>query len=536
MTINSELQDAWPLSPLQEGLAFHALFDEQGLDVYTVQMAFELEGPLDAFRLRAAAQALLDRHSCLRVAFMLDHEPPVQVVVRSVQVPWTEIDLSDYSEEDRSSRLDRLMQDDWSTRFDLQSPPLLRFLLVKIDQTHYRLVLSNHHILWDGWSTSLVLGDLFALYASGGDGSGLSQVRPFRDHLVWLSTRDRATALAAWVQALKGVEEPTLLAAADRARPPVLAEQVDANISEDLTSRLTSFVRAHGLTMNTVIQMAWAVVLSRVVGRFDVVFGTTVSGRPPELPGVESMVGLFINAIPVRVRLNPAESLMGLLHRVQDEQSQLLDHQYLGLTEIQREVGVDTLFDTLTAFQSFPRDIAGATRSLENTGVILTGIDWRDSTHYPISLEATPGTRLEITLKYRPDIFDSISVQALADRVVRILEMVVTDSGARISEVDLLSADERHQLLAKWNGIAAKVPTTSLPELFAAQVARTPDNTAVIFEDVSLTYAELDARANELARHLPRRRGGVGDDPLTRTGDRHPGDTQGRGRLPADRP
>ncbi|MGH3886642.1 MAG: amino acid adenylation domain-containing protein [Pseudonocardiaceae bacterium] len=510
MAEKPELGNFWPLSPLQEGFLFHALFDEHTLDVYTIQGVLDFEGPLDAVRLRIAAQALFDRHSCLRTALVLDNDPPMQVVVRGVQVPWVEIDLSDRPLGDRSSQFDRLVEDDRITRFDLQTAPLLRFQLVKIDEAHHRLVLSYHHILLDGWSMPLLLGELFALYASGGNDSALPEVRSFGDYLVWLSTRDREAASAAWAQALKGIEGPTLLAAADRNRPPVMPEQVDAGISEDMTSRLTSFVRVQGLTLNTLVQVAWAVVLSRLVGRLDVVFGTIVSGRPAELPGVESMLGLFINTIPVRVRLDPAESLVDLLHRIQDEQFRLLDYQYIGLAELQREVGFDVLFDTLTVLQSYPSDIAQMTRALEGTGITLTGIERHDSTHYPICLIAVPGARLQITLEYRPDFFDSASVRVLADRVVRVLELVVADPRVRLGDVNVLSTHERHQLLVEWNDTAVGIPAVTLPELFAAQVIRAPGAVAVVCGEKSVTYAELNERASRLAEHLIRN--GVGPE------------------------
>jgi Condensation domain len=189
------VEDVWPLSPLHEGLLFHALFDEQSLDVYTVQLAFDLNGLLDAAQLRIAAQTLLDRHSCLRTAFVLDADLPVQVVAHGVRVPWMEIDLSNSPPEDRPGRLERLMEDDRIARFDLQIPPLLRFLLVKIGEAHNRLVLSVHHILLDGWSMPLLVGELLALYASGGYDSALPTVRPFRDHLAWLSTQPGSTDL-----------------------------------------------------------------------------------------------------------------------------------------------------------------------------------------------------------------------------------------------------------------------------------------------------------------------------------------------------
>ena len=502
MTVESEPGNLWPLSPLQEGLLFHALFDEHALDVYTIQLVFGLEGTLDADRLRIAAQTLLDRHSCLRIALALDHEPPMQVVVPAVQVPWVAVDLSGWPYEERCRRFARVVEDDRITRFDLETVPLLRFQLVKIGEAHHRLVFSFHHILLDGWSMPLLLAELFALYASGGDGSTLPMVRPYCDYLAWLSTRDRAAASAAWAQALKGLTKPTLLAAADRNRPPVIAEQVDASISEDMTSRLTVFARTQGLMLNTLVQVAWAVMLSRSVGRLDVVFGTTVSGRPADLTGVESMIGLFINTIPVRVRLDPDESLVDLLHRIQDEQFGVLDYQYVGLTELQREVGLDVMFDTLTVFQSYPYDIAEMTRPLTGTGVSLTGIERHDSTHYPICLIVEPGTCLHITLEYRPDLFDSASTRSLADRVVRVLELMVADPGVRVGDINVLSTHERHRVLVEWNDTAVRVPATSLSELVTAQVAQNPDAIAVVCGDKSVTYAELSAWAGRLADHL----------------------------------
>ncbi|MDQ3761424.1 MAG: amino acid adenylation domain-containing protein [Actinomycetota bacterium] len=489
------------MSPLQEGMLFHALFDENALDVYTNQIVLDFEG-LDTVRLRIAAQALLDRHSCLRIAFPLVNDQPMQVVAHKVQVTWAEVDLSDLPIGDRSHQRDRLVENDRITRFDLQTPPLLRFLLLKTGETHHRLVMSIHHILLDGWSLSLMQKELFTLYASHGDSSALPDVRPFHDHLKWLSTRDREAALAAWAQALKGIEQPTLLAAADRSRPLIMPERVDAGIFENLTSQLTSFARAHGLTLNTLVQVAWAVVLSRLVGRLDVVFGMVVAGRSPELSGFESMLGMFMNTVPVRVRLDPAESLVDLLHRIQDEQFQLLDYQYVGLAELQRQVGVDTLFDTLTVIESFHSNIAGMTQALEGTGVTFTLKEIRSSTHYPIALVVWPGARLRIDLEYRPDLFDVSTAEALIDRVVQVLELMVTVPDIRVSGIDVLSAKERDQLLIEWNDTAVETEKTTLLELLTAQVARTPNAVAVVCGEESVTYAELDERACRLADHL----------------------------------
>ncbi|MGH3941128.1 MAG: amino acid adenylation domain-containing protein [Pseudonocardiaceae bacterium] len=508
MTDRSGLEDVWPLSPLQEGLLFHALFDERSLDVYTMQLIVDVQGPLDAVRLRVAMQALINRHSCLRTALVLVNDPPVQVVVREARVPWIECDLSDQPIEDRLRQSDHLMENDRITRFDIETPPLLRCLLVKLDEERYRLVLSVHHILLDGWSLPLMLGDLFALYASNGDEAVLPAVRSYRDHLVWLSTRDYPAASAAWSQALAGIEEPTLLATADPTRRPVLPELVAADISDELTPQLITLTRSRGVTLNTVVQVAWAVTLSRLTGRSEVVFGATVAGRPAELAGVESMIGLFINTIPVRVRLDPVESLADLLSRIQTEQSCLLDHQYIGLAEVQRAMGLGDLFDTLVVFESYPLNSRRMTEPLNSANITLIKFGVHDATHYPISLIAVPGAQLLIELKYRPDCFDSVFIQTVTDRLVRVLEIMATDPEARLSAVDVLSAQERHQILVTWNDTATEVDEATVLDLFTAQVARTPDAIAVLSGDESVTYFELSDRADRLARRLAARGAG----------------------------
>ena len=248
------------------------------------------------------------------------------------------------------------------------------------------------------------------------------------------------------------------------------------------------------------MQAAWAILLGRLTGRDDVVFGVTVAGRPPEIAGIESMVGLFINTLPLRVRLPPSKPLIAVLKELQDGQSRLMAHQHLGLAEIQRLAGLGELFDTLAVFENYPVDRGSL--AAEAGGLRLTDVDGHDATHYPLSLMALPGERLRLRLDYRPDLFDRAGVDAIADRLVRLLEAVVAEPERAIGSLDILTADERHTILHTWNDTARAIPSATLPELFAAQVARTPDAVAVLFEEQSLTYAQLDARANQLAHHL----------------------------------
>ncbi|MFD8336348.1 amino acid adenylation domain-containing protein [Streptomyces solisilvae] len=498
----SRIEDVLPLGPLQEGLLFHAQYDTEGIDPYTVQSVFHLEGDIDTEALKAAGRALLKRHAVLRAGFRhKGGERPVQVIRREVPLPWLQHDLGGIEDEERREEaVARIVDEDRTRRFDMARPPLMRFTLVRMGPRDHRLLLTKHHILMDGWSSPIVAGEFFELYARGGDASGLPPVTPYRDYLAWLANQDTAAAEVAWRTALTGLAEPTLLAPRASGHADVVPEELSASLSAELTERLTALARSRGWTLNTVAQGAWGLLLSSLTGRDDVVFGTTVSGRPPEIPGVETMVGLFINTLPVRVRLDPAESLGQLLGRLQDQHTELMDHQHLGLTRIQGLAGVGTLFDTLVLFENYRVDSGTVESSL--SGARVTGGSGRDATHYPLSLAMAPGPRMLLKVGYRPDVFDRATVASLVDRLTRFFEAVVEDPGQLVGRVDALDPAVRRRVLVDWNDTAREVPATTLPGMFQEQVARTPDQLAVVHGEAALTYAELDERANRLAHHL----------------------------------
>src|SRR5262245_37932985 len=417
-----------------------------------------------------------------------------------VELPWRWHDLSSLEASERARRLADLLVEDRRERFDPRAAPLLRFALIRLSAGEHRLVLTNHHILLDGWSIPVLLRELLTLYAHGEDAGVLPRVTPYRDYLAWLARQDRAAAIAAWREALAGLEEGTHLAPRDPARLPIVPEQLTLSLNETQTAALIMQGRKHGLTLNTFIQTAWAILLCRLTGRDDVVFGATVAGRPPEIAGVENMVGLFINTLPLRVRLAADKPLLALLREVQEQQSQLTPYQHLGLVEIQELAGFGELFDTLTVFENYPLD--RTSHSIDVNGLRLRSISGRDATHYPLSLMAVPGERLRLRLDYRGDLFDRSRMEVMAARFVRLLEAAVADPDRAIGRLDILTAAERATLLREWNDTARAIPSATLPELFAAQAARSPDAIAVVFEQESLTYGALDARANQLAHHL----------------------------------
>ncbi|MDX3078421.1 non-ribosomal peptide synthetase [Streptomyces sp. MI02-7b] len=492
--------DVLPMSPLQDGLLFHALYDQRDVDVYITQLSLHFEGRLDVTALRASAQGLLERHPSLRTAFVqLDSGQTVQVVAEQVELPWTEVDLGGLGKEAQRSALADLTAQDKIERFDLTAPPLLRFSLVRLGEHKHMLLFTSHHILLDGWSNPLILRDLFTLYGSGGDDSRLPAVTPFRNYLEWLSDQDRVVAQAAWQQALAGLEEPTRVAPSGTAHGPVLPEQVTTELTEEFTTALSAAARSRGLTLNTVVQGAWAIVLSQLTGRQDVVFGATAAGRPAELAGVEQMVGLFINTLPVRVDLDPAGTMASVLTQVQHQQSELMAYQYLGLSDIQRLAGLGELFDTVVVFESYPMD----EDALGGLGAGLTvAVEGHDTMHYPLSLLALPGARLALGLSYRPDMFDRAWVEELGGWVRRVLEAFAADPDVPVARVDVLSERDHALLRAEWDDVPVAPSEASLPQLFEAQVARMPDAIALVCEGEQLSYAEVNSRANRLAHSL----------------------------------
>ncbi|MFD3507486.1 amino acid adenylation domain-containing protein [Nocardia sp. NPDC058666] len=487
------ISDIWPVTPLQSGMLFHALLAENSVDPYLTQFVLHLDPAVDDRRLHQAAQAVLDRHDNLRVAFATDAAgTPLQVVGDDIDVPWRVIDADDQAYQ-------RIRATDLATHFDMTAAPLLRFTLVRTaDSAH--LLVTSHHILIDGWSMPLLLQELLTAYALGARSRRLPKVAPYRDYLAWLADQDLEAARTAWRSALTGLAEPTPLAPVDHGREITTGTgETGFALAPADTTALRELAASLGVTVNTVVQAAWGLLIARLVDRDDVVFGATVSGRPAELDGVERMVGLFLNAIPVRVRLTPGATVAELLRTVQHEQAALLDHHHLGLGEIQEIAGIDALFDSLVVFESFPVD----RETLAAASVTVTGMDAVNGTHYPLTVQVVADEQLRVSVKYLRDVFGEDTAHALAQRFSMLLAKFTADPQARIAELDVLLAEERATLSALNATDAPELlDETTLLSLFDAQVTRTPHATALVDGETSYTYAEFDERVRKAASAL----------------------------------
>ncbi|MCA1559763.1 MAG: amino acid adenylation domain-containing protein [Actinobacteria bacterium] len=492
------------MTPLQEGLFFHASYDERTPDVYHVQLALDLEGPLDPDRLHRAAQALLPRHTPLRTSYhQRGNGSPVQIIHSRREVPWRHVDLTHRPESERLTEAEALTTNDRVQRFTLTTAPLIRFTLITLTPTTHRLLVTNHHILLDGWSMPLLMQELFALYRTHGNGAALPAVTPYSTYLTWRAGHDGAAAERAWRSALAGLAEPTRLAPHADLHHTVTPHHHTQRLSEELSTALVDQARRHGLTANTVIQGTWALLLARLTGRDDVVLGTTTAGRPSEIHGIETMIGLFIDTVPVRVRLDPAEPLLAMMARLQQEQADLAAHHYLGIREIQKQSDIDgELFDTLTVFENYPLTHHTITGE-HHTPFRISNIHTHNNVHYPLSLIAVPGTQLTLQFGYRPDLFTREHIERVAQRYVHLLRTVASaDPALPTDHVDILGGIELEQVLGHSRGEHRVVPDEDAVRLFQRQVVRVPDAVAVTSAEGVLRYAELDGQANRLARLL----------------------------------
>ncbi|MEU6542798.1 amino acid adenylation domain-containing protein [Streptomyces sp. NPDC046859] len=506
------LADVLPLTPLQQGLLFHADYDSGTTDVYTLQIVAELEGDLDPAVLRAAGQALLDRHPNLRAAFRARATgDPVQIVPDHAELPWQETDLRALPEPERTAELDRITEAERTRRFDLTSPPLLRFALVTHGEGRHRFIWTSHHILVDGWSMPLLVRELFTLCRPGPDTTPLPDPAPYRSYLAWLAAQDREAARAAWRAALEGVDEPTLLVPADPGRAPALPDTVHAEVPRELTAALSGWARARGLTLNTVVQGCWALLLGRLTGRQDVVFGAVTSGRPAEVPDVESMIGMFLTTVPVRVRLSPGTTLAELLSTLQDQQTALLPHEHLGLADIHKAAGLTgEVFDTVVLFENFPLDAAGTESGTDGTRVLRT--EARDARHHPLSMAVFPGEALHLRFDYAPGLFTRADVERVAVMFRHLLRTVADDPALPLARVDVTAPaglagpgtpGELGGLLGTWD---PSIPEESLGvvERVRAVADRIPDEPALTDGTGTLSYRELVETSGGLSARLTR--------------------------------
>ncbi|GAA3094453.1 hypothetical protein GCM10017687_01020 [Streptomyces echinatus] len=458
-----DVEDLLPLTPLQEGMLFHRLVGGPD-DVYVDQAALLLEGVTDPDALAVAWQRVTDRTPALRTSVVWEGVPvPLQVVHRRVEVPVTLSDWREAAAAERAERLARLRADDLRRGLDLGTAPLMRLTLVRLPDARLQLLWTSHHLILDGWSLAQVLTEVFEEYTALTTGATPRPParRPFGDYVRWLAGQDGAAAKAHWRDVLTGFATPTPLPV-DRARRPGhetrSAGVHTAGLNDEVSARLARTARAAGLTLGTVVQGVWALLLSRYSAERDVLFGTTVSGRPDDLPGVESMVGMFINTLPTRVRVDGDRTATDWLRELQEAQAEARRFAAVSLAELTSLSDVPSgspLFDSMVAFENYPFDDARSAAS----GIRLADVSARDATNYPLVLRAYQGERFGFDLAYDPELFDATTVRSLADRLCLLLTELADDPDRPVRALAWTTAGERRRMLSDWNGTRRAGPT-----------------------------------------------------------------------------
>jgi amino acid adenylation domain-containing protein/non-ribosomal peptide synthase protein (TIGR01720 family) len=512
------IQDIYPLTPTQQGMLFQHLYAPES-KAYLQQVTCDLHGELDSQTFRFTWQRIFARHPVLRSAFIWEGlKEPLQVVSQEVQLQFAEEDWRELEIAEQQAKLKSLLANEKDQNFDLTQSPVSRHTLIRLADDDYKFIWSYHHILMDGWSLNVLIEEFFTLYESLRNGRALELEprAPFRNYIAWLRGQDMAGAEAYWRNSLKGFIAPTPLGV-DKALPDTAEVEefgeVSLRLSATATSRLQSLTRKHKLTMSTVVQGAWGLLLAHYSGLRDVVFGTVVSGRPPELAGVETMVGLFINTMPVRVEVRAETTVVEWLRELQERQAEARRYEYSPLVQVQAWSEVPRgvpLFESLLAFQNYPFDISPEKQPVSMT---TRNVSSQERVNYALFVIAGPGTELDLTINYDARRFERTTVERMLGHLRTLLEQTVANPFQQLSKITLVAPGERRQLLAEWNDTRVEYPQNAcVHQLFEAQAARTPQRIAVVSVDQRLTYAELDRRANQLANYL--RLQGVGKEIL----------------------
>jgi amino acid adenylation domain-containing protein len=499
------IEAVYPLSPMQQGMLFHSLLAPQS-GVYVEQLGCTFRGRLNVQAFSQAWQHVVNRHSILRTCFAWKSlEKPMQVVQREISIDLETQDWRNLNVATQQEEWNHFLKADRLRGFDLAKAPLMRLTLRQTAEDEFLFLWTHHHTLLDGWSLPLIFSEMLQSYEAFHRSSApqLPAVRPFRDYIAWLQQQDYVEAEKFWRDYLRGFDTPTPLIADRSAESQEKNRVSEIHLSEQSTNELQTFAKQHQLTLNTLVQGAWALLLHRYSDEDDIVFGATVSGRPAELAGVEQIPGIFINTLPVRVRIQPTDKLMEWLRRLQQQQAEIRQREFSLLTDIQGWSEVprgQSLFETILVFENYP--MGESLRSFPGS-VKIENIRVAEQTNYPLTFVSGPGKQLLLRIAYDASRFSETTIVRMLRHLQTLLESFASNTQTSLCDLPLLTNDEQAQLLTWGNGAVTDNDTPRcVHQLFEQQAMRTPDAVAVKSGEATLTYAELNQRANQVANFL----------------------------------
>ncbi len=499
----------YQLSPLQEGLLFHSLYDTKSL-AYIEQFTFDVKDPFDATAFQKSWNHVLKSHTILRSAFFYDElNIPIQCVYDDVDIPFSEIDLSAYSEQQRRIEIEKILQNDLHKGINLNEPPLMRITLLKTSGSSHKIVWTHHHILLDGWSLQNLMQELVDGYNHFVINPSIAlpvSVDKFEDFITHIKGRDTAKDEMFWSTYMDGLQTVSLLPfvtnSSLRNKGEGKCTDMLLEIESADTVLLKDYAQKNHLTVSTVIQGVWGIVLSAYTGKKDIVFGITVSGRPPELQNYEKRIGLYVNNIPLRLIIDYTENVTKWLQKLQAQHALVREHQYASLVDIQKWANVKgDFYDSILAFQNYPRN--PFSESTSKSLLRADNIVIKEQTNYAISITGFLDQELIIKFSYYDAIIPTEIIENIKRHFQVVLKRIINKSNVKLSDVRVSHPDETTMQLGRDAGKLKSVKeTASVLDYFSMQVANNPHHTAVLCGNDSMSYKELDERSNQLSNYL----------------------------------
>jgi amino acid adenylation domain-containing protein len=511
MEFISKIKDIYPLSPMQEGFIFHALLDESS-SYYFEQISYRFHGRLNVSAVKESLKLLFERHDILRTSFTYDTtERPLQVVFQEREICFYFEDRRshDFDEAAAAVWLEEFRKADRNKPFNLKKDTLLRTAIIQIEENVYEIIWSFHHIILDGWSLGILNSEFWEIYTSLANGKKpiLAFTRQFKDYIKWLEKKDKSVSKDFWDKQMLGysenIEIPKKTFSQNKSQVYVIQEllfQLDSIQSK----KLQGFAKTNNVTLYTVVQAIWGVLLARYNDTRDIVLGTVVSGRPAELQGIESITGLFINTVPLRIKYDTGTNFKTLIQQLKVNALEAEAHHHYPFVEIQADgQAIKELISHILIFENYPISASVKREESEEDIFQITDVYKYTNTNYDLNVLIIPGDRLEIRFNYNSNVYDENSIKRIITHIDMIINQIIDSDEIKIDDILIVSPEERHQLLFDFNNTKGEYPSDkTIQELFELQTIQNPDALAIVFEHQSMSYSVLNEQANQLANYL----------------------------------
>ncbi|WP_167956551.1 non-ribosomal peptide synthetase [Anaerosporobacter faecicola] len=501
MAKGAKIQNIYPLTPMQQGMLFHSLYNKKS-KAYFQQLYFTIEADLNMDVFENSVNTLIERYDAFRTIFVYEKvEEPKQVVLEKRTLKVVYEDISQWDDVEKNCYLENYKNTDFSKGFDLTKDLLMRVAVFRIAPREYQIIWSHHHIIMDGWCLGVVLKEFIQTYQAkkvGKEGI-LPHVFQYVDYINWLGKQDHTMALQYWRTYLAGYEDEVYLPTrSDRSTDSYEKGENTFSLDQETSTTLQMLCKKTNVTLNNVFQAVWAILLQRYSNTDDVVFGAVVSGRNAPVNGIEHMVGLFINTIPIRVTCNDTTSFVHLLESIRDNYNQSIRYDFLSLAKIQNvSPKKQDLIKSLMIFENYPMS-----DYTSNDTYRIKEAHSFEQTNYDLNLVIKPADEISIKIKYNKMQYDPASIEGMKSHLLAILHKISYQPECLLKEISLLSIQEHEQLFDTQTSHIHVVQKEAIPTLFTQQVRKAPDQIAVIFNDKQITYGELQKQTDQVSYEL----------------------------------